>query len=262
MENENMKKRAIPLRGDHVHKSATSIKKMRKYDTLDDVDGRESANERANESASESEVDKGGENDGSVETAVLPRDIGSRKLKPYVMKKMKQTVGGMICSTDMYMSGSYAALWERFEADGYLLLRNLLNRDEVLNAREDIESSLVGMKYLSTDRARAESKVGWTVDTLTGTIIAGQDDFANDRGSCGDNNWLKLCKSKSLRRLLDKKQVTEVVDALAVGRSLKTNTSFDNKLYHPEHTWLRVKAAGEYTPEHADIFYFKVNFQI
>ena len=65
--------------------------------------------------------------------------------------------------------------------------------------------------------------------------------------------------------------VSEALHMLADGRSNVLNIhnsspslphSHIPRTFHPNYSWMRVKAPQEYTPEHADIFYFKVSQNI
>jgi NTP pyrophosphatase (non-canonical NTP hydrolase) len=221
--------------------------------------------------------------EGVTEDKWIPQDIGSRRLKSYVQQKMKQSVQRMAvcdaitavqyaCSGDCDMDDSSAllaaaarSLWDQFDRDGYLYLPGVLCREEILKAKDSVESSLVSMKLLSEDRNTALSSNGWTVDTMSGGIISGQDDYGGNGSAEVERQWKALCTAQAVQTVLQgdcNRTIRQILSLLSAGRQQAIASSSDYKctsgLYHPHHTWLRVKAPSEYTPEHADIFYFKV----
>ena len=127
----------------------------------------------------------------------FPHDLGSNRVTTHVQKKMKQCVSPMIDSAELFQNKNSVALWQRFDADGYLLLRDVLDKRAVDEARNVVQAGLVALNLLSQDLTTVRSAAGWTIDTTSGTVISGAEDFATVDGK--ETRWLKIGQAPSVQ---------------------------------------------------------------
>jgi hypothetical protein len=85
----------------------------------------------------------------------------------------------MVDTSAIYDKRDGVALWSFFSQNGYILLRRLLNRDDVLTANQSIKCQLRKIELMDGDGV-ATSKVGWTVDRGDGTVIVGKEIYSRD----------------------------------------------------------------------------------
>jgi hypothetical protein len=116
------------------------------------------------------------------------------------------------------------ALRARMRQDGYLLLRGLLNRDEVLEARRNLcrQMAEAGMLDLSHDLMEAVSKPG------------GDSSFNPDMAA----------KSKELKKVVYEGPLMDFFARFLGG-----------PVRHYDFTWLRTVTPGHGTPPHYDVVY-------
>lgn len=98
----------------------------------------------------------------------LPSDIGGTKVIKGIVSGRNQRLTGMLDSTSLYEDQQYAKLWHRFRSEGYVYLRGVLSREEVLAAREEVLQTLLSFKYAKYDGAK-HSTNNSTDNSKTGT---------------------------------------------------------------------------------------------
>ena len=98
---------------------------------------------------------------------------------------------------------------------------------------------------------------GWTVDTLTGELISGKNDFHEAHGGL-EAKWRDACAQGSLQSIKTSAVLKKALTLLSQGKSKADQCRYSPRTFAPQYSWLRVKATDEYTPVHADIFYYKV----
>lgn len=210
----------------------------------------------------------------------FPPDLGGRKVnsKGLVQSytKYPTNLKFMEDSSHLFLENRGSELWNKFSHDGYLLLRGFLNKRSVEEAHSEITNALISLNHVSKDsKHTALSKTGWTVDMESGTIIAGRDDFADDKINKQETRqkWYELGKSKSLQDIVNNSSLASLFKLLSSAKSLeetsaqlksRTNKTVSTasmqyipRLFHPNFSWLRIKAHEEFTPAHADIYYFR-----
>ncbi len=120
------------------------------------------------------------------------------------------------------------ALRERLDADGFLLLRNLHDRDEVLEARRDILTIMA-----------EEGRLDPNADVMDG--VAHPDPKEVATSSVRGREHLK---TDSLKRVVYGQRIRSVFGRLLGGEVLSYNFQ-----------WLRTAAPGAASPIHADVVY-------
>ena len=183
----------------------------------------------------------------------IPKDIGLLKVtegkSKFEIKTKSQFVDLMEDST--YLLGNDIALSECYAKDGYLLFRGLLASEEVIAAKESVFTMMKEMKAV-TDNGTALMDHGWTVETNNGTTIAGKEDFART-----DYKLEQLGSSPQVKAVLENTALKAVLSLLASGNSKRSKVKSVPLCFNPNYTWMRIKAPGEFTTQHADYFYFK-----
>jgi Phytanoyl-CoA dioxygenase (PhyH)/PHD-finger len=154
-------------------------------------------------------------------------------------------------ATDLYKAGNFKALRQKLDEDGFIWVRGMLPREDVLAARammldclDEKEAFAPGTKkedaVISKDD-RGRYIKGWTVDAESGGVVGDRDSDVV--------TWRDLGNSKTL---------TDVYNG-------KAHADFFGKLFGEQHqtqpgcTWLRMRGRGDLTAEHADYYYFKGN---
>lgn len=218
----------------------------------------------------------------------IPPDICNHDVK-LVNKKFSvngthQTVVEMKESTKLFQRHNSIGLWEDFSRNGYILLRGVLDRDAILQANLDIRKRLVKMCLVDqSDSLTALSSSGYTVEMASGFLVCkglGGNPSPEDHARQGA--WRDLCHSSTvqvlyvflhqslpaqyftyrilqiLQSILNNEIVDIILLLLADGKSQCEDPGYQVRKFGQEKAWLRVKAAHEFTPEHADIYHFRV----
>ena len=186
---------------------------------------------------------------------VFPKDIGSFKVIGNNEKKCNGKKVDSIQDSSHLLSDS-ASLYEKFRADGYLYLKGLLNRDDIIAARDKVEGDLKRMGHISEDGKATRTK-GWTVETKTGTVINGADDFANNLDPAELQKWKEFGRSPEIQSVVHSSHLRSVLTILSRGKTIIEGTASLPRSFDPNYTWMRIKAPNEFTTEHSDFFYFK-----
>eukprot|EP01038_Epipyxis_sp_PR26KG_P007767 gene7767-10552_t len=199
---------------------------------------------------------------------IFPADIGSKKVKQgkITQDNMNQSIQSIIDSTKLYHEGKIEELWRNFRQHGYIYVKGLVDRDIVLDTKELINDTLHNMNYVKKDKNNDDVKYtaisphGWTVDTDTGCAIKGKDDYTDAIDEKQEIRlWKSLCSSNEFKYLAQHENVKKLIIMLRDGKQ-----SNEGKLpmiphsFYPNFSWLRIKAPHEFTPEHADEYFFKL----
>ena len=166
-----------------------------------------------------------------------------------------RVVEPMTDSSELLHGGAENALYERFKKDGYLCFRKLLNRDEILESKTKIYKELRKMGF-ADETDLALSKTGWTLETKYGTIINGTKEFSEDSNMDEMEKWRKIGSNKEIEALSDCNALRVIISMLSSGKSNLDNCINKPRAFDPNYTWIRIKAPGECTVNHADHFYF------
>jgi hypothetical protein len=113
------------------------------------------------------------------QSANIPRDLSGYRVENGAVRNLNQKVESMVDTSAIYDKRDGVALWSFFSQNGYILLRRLLNRDDVLTANQSIKCQLRKIELMDGDGV-ATSKVGWTVDRGDGTVIVGKEIYSRD----------------------------------------------------------------------------------
>ncbi len=193
---------------------------------------------------------------------VPPRDIGGKTIKKRVLTSQNQPVQPLEDSNDLLTAADAEGLWSQFHTQGYVYLRNLLSKKEVLSARTHLVESLISMGHMSGNTHQALSKNGWTVDCASGTVIAGKQEFTDPdrvKGNAEEQRWKRVCSDPRIAQLPVHNAIAQALQLLSRGKALAEGEAVQPYVFHRDYSWLRVKGPTELTPEHADIFYLRVS---
>lgn len=185
----------------------------------------------------------------------LPQDLGGETLRKG-MTKLNQSVDYMVDSNALLQAGDAASLYQRFTEHGYLLFRGLLDKNDIMNARRVVLETLQELRAID-EEGNVLATAGWTVDTLTGELISGKSDFREEQGGL-EAKWREACAHSSLLSIKQNNALKKAFTLLSQGKSTAEKCRYSPRTFAPHYSWLRVKATDEYTPVHADIFYYKV----
>lgn len=187
-------------------------------------------------------------------------DIGGKAVNSKGMiKSLQQTVVPLVDSTALLMNNNCDELWARYKQDGYVYFRDLIDRDTVLQARANAIKSLTDMGHADSE-GRARSSHGWTVDCTEGCVISGKAENASsaDNDLANKRQWKRLCDDPVLVGLRTSSGVRSALSSLSRGKSAAEGVRAVPFSFEKQNSWLRVKAPGELTPAHSDIFYLRV----
>lgn len=188
-----------------------------------------------------------------------PRDVGGHiTTSDGMVPGMNQPVCEMIDSTKLYKSKDYRGLYEAFERDGYVLIRGIVNRSALAEAHTSALSALCSQGMIA-DNGEATVKEGMTVDAATGCFIPGNKAYITSGAlnkSPHAGMWNDLLNESCVAEIKAGRAVKSAFRALADGRQIVEGIPITARAFSPKYEWLRVKAPGEFTPEHTDIFYF------
>lgn len=174
-------------------------------------------------------------------------------------------------------------MWSRYRQDGYLLFRGLLPRESVLEVQHQI-TQLLGDGNLVNSLYEATTRDGWIVDVpQSSSVIQGTNNFDKAISDEETDRWKRICNQKSImviqcilellmsliryltlytddyfKDILRNEAMARVLDLLAEGKRFSDGLPCRSRYFHPYYTWLRIKAPGELTVDHADVFYFHV----
>ncbi len=149
-----------------------------------------------------------------------PVRAGSAELTPAQVGAMRDSTG---------LLGDWKSLRERYDEDGYLLLRGLLDRGEVLEARNVILSRLVEMGRMRSPAQGCFAPGSAPIRGKHGVALFTDDTVQN---------------SERVRRALENPAVYEFFQGF-YGEPATTYS----------HKWLRAVAPGEHTGAHFDSVY-------
>ena len=142
------------------------------------------------------------------------------------METSSDCFGDLVDSSSEHARGQWDDLRARYEADGYLLLRGLLDRDQVVRAGDEIVASLAERGLLDPS-SPARDRVAAHGASVSNFGFEGEDRRFPDA-----------------RRLATDGRMRAFYDAF-LGSSAR---AFD-------YLWLRLMAPGQATPPHCDIVY-------
>jgi hypothetical protein len=168
--------------------------------------------------------------------------------------KMQQTVEPMRDSSALFAAKKYLELYETFAAEGYILLKGALSKPDLASLRDAVKGILRESGAAAEDGS-CTKKEGWTVDTSSAVSIAGTADYTTEYDQ-QENMWSPIAGSDFVSRLENSPELAEAMQALAIGRQLADGVASEPMKFAPSFTWLRVKAPGECTSEHSDVFFF------
>lgn len=194
----------------------------------------------------------------TLDISSIPRDIGGHKTKNCTAPGMQQPIAVMTDSTAFFTSGNDRALFEAFDRDGYLLIRNVIEKGMIQSVQDYVKGVLTSSGAAAID-GTAICKRGWTVDTTSGVFIPGSSDYVTSKiiqNNPHEHMWDHVASEKSVVDLKSSREVKEVFQSLARGRSAVDGETITPRAFSPQFAWMRVKAPGECTPEHSDAFYF------
>jgi hypothetical protein len=201
-----------------------------------------------------------------IKASTIPKDIGGRKVTNGIVKLMNQTITGLVDSTSLLSATENPnQLWKQYKKNGYLMFKNLLDRNSVLETKEAANRTLRKLKHVDDENV-AISKEGWILEIDSCAQIKGKNKFVDD-DSIDETNadtkaWHDFCHSKNVSSLISHEKLKYVLKLLALGKEVEESTPFDPFVFDPNYSWLRVKAPNEFTPEHADVYFFKVFYFI
>lgn len=190
-----------------------------------------------------------------VAVRLFPRDIGSNPVDEAGSVKMQQGLEPMRDSSALFAGKKYFELYQAFDTDGYILLKGLLSRTDLTALRYAVQGILEESGAAAED-GQCLKKAGWTVDTSSAVSIAGSADYTTEFGKEG-NIWAPIARSEVVARVENSAELAQAMRALAVGRHIAERVSSEPMKFAPSYTWLRVKAPGECTSEHSDVFFFR-----
>lgn len=192
--------------------------------------------------------------------AAAIKSIGSLKVQEVgnqvVIKSMRCLVGELADSTALYRAGNHAALFHRLHEDGYVFMRGVLPADASSAARDRMFQYLRDIGWTGEGNAAKKGQAGCTVEYYSGTIISGQSLKAGPQSSASMDAWAAMGRHPSFQRTVLGPELARPLDLLAKGYGQYVGTKAAAKPASA-FTWLRVKAPGEFTPEHADYYYLK-----
>lgn len=97
------------------------------------------------------------------------------------------------------------------------------------------------------------------VELSTGVVISGANAYASDSiDSAAKSIWTSVGQHPAVSSIPQSAAVNNLLTLLARGRSIVENHASKARVFD-DYKWLRVKAKGEMTVEHADEFYYHVN---
>lgn len=166
-----------------------------------------------------------------------------------------RTVEPLIDSSSLLVDGAENALFERFKTDGYLYFKKLLNKDDILKSKAKILGEMRKMDLVD-DNEFALNKTGWTLETKYGTVISGTSEFSNDSDATEMEKWRRIGTNEEIEAICNSNALKIVLTMLSLGKSSSDNCPNVPRTFDPNYTWIRIKAPGECTVNHADLFYF------
>lgn len=172
----------------------------------------------------------------NVQTLPLLSSLGHR-LDPEESK-----FGFLRTSNDLL--GDSPALRERFEEDGYLYMKNVLDRDRIMAARRSILDRLAGDGILDLRNHDVMEGVV-DPDQLESVTLETSPEFAGARE-------LKQIKNGAFRP--DIAVANREVEDVVFGETIQNfyDTLFGEPAMHFDFIWLRVMGPGKGTPTHCD----------
>ena len=191
--------------------------------------------------------------DGDLSVHDLPTDLGGETLEKG-LRRMNQTIEHMTDSSTFVREGNFEALYAQYSENGYVFLRGILERNDIMNARNAIMQTLLKLDVMD-EAGLCKSRSGWTIDTKNGDLIQGKSDFSEETGL--EDVWLKTCSSACITSIKSNPALKRALTLLSKGKSKAEKCSFEPFTLAPNFAWLRVKAKGEFTPIHADVFYYR-----
>ena len=194
----------------------------------------------------------------SIEEFEVPLDLAGYSLKK---QGNKITCNGRVVeplkdSSSLLIEGEENALYERFKTDGYLCFRKLLSGESILKSKAKIYGGLRKMG-LADENDLALSKTGWTLETKYGTVISGTSEFSDDSDVTETERWKKIGNNEEIESICNSNSLRVVLSMLSSGKSRSDKCQNEPRTFDPNYTWMRIKAPGECTVNHADLFYFR-----
>ena len=263
------------------------------------------------------------------------RELGTLRVARGAVASSGEPLEPMTDSTKLLQDGDAAALWRRYDQDGYVLLRGVVAVDAVVAARKAFVAPLVAeggvvdaapllddvvapppeavaaslgaadpararAAALADERAAPNAK-GYTVMVDSGDAIRGRDKH-HDASQQGDakRRWRDACLSADARAPCEDAGLEDALRLLARGRALVEAEEPEESeepaakrsrlgaharacgvdftaeaasepdaapeppaggyrvaFFDPKFTWVRLKAPGEQTVEHADVYHFE-----
>lgn len=122
-----------------------------------------------------------------------PSDLGGN-----VLHKNDSKIKEMKDSAQLFLDKNAVGLWKLFSESGYLLLRGLLNRDDVFKAGKTIRKSLQHTGYLTYTGEMKNKSMGGMLDINSGTFISGTDKYNTDSLNI-DKKFKEVCNLKEIK---------------------------------------------------------------
>lgn len=154
----------------------------------------------------------------------------------------KRNFGFLRESNDLLEDGS--AMRERFEKDGYLYLKNVLDRDRIMAARRSILERLAIDGILDLENH----------DLMDGVVDPAQLECVISETSPELPNAQQLKQLKSNAFRPDIAVANSEVEEIVFGETIQSfyDTLFGEPAKHFDYIWLRVMGPGKGTPTHCD----------
>lgn len=189
-----------------------------------------------------------------------PKDIGGQALTSKDISKMNFSFTDMTDSSKLISEQNCAELlWDRYQQDGYLYFRNVLDNKAVIDARAIVVQGLRKMK-VADQLGNPILKQGMTISRHDNYIIGGSSQACDGDITQQTNVLTTLCGDRKIDQLLKSETIYRIIQLLCEGKSQAEKHKFEAFSLDPAGTWLRVKAPKEFTPLHADWFYYKVSY--
>eukprot|EP01041_Mallomonas_annulata_P015016 gene15016-31864_t len=183
-------------------------------------------------------------------------DIGSKQVIDNKIISMDQNIHPLIDSMPLFINNDLEGIYKTYQKHGYLYFHNMIQKDIIVNIQHSIQNSLQKMGHVAED-GTSTSPHGWTIDTQRGSIISGYNDFTDNIDEKDRIKWKNLCDQCNLKDITDHESLKKVLSMLCRKKSEVDCLKWQPMTFDPLYTWLRLKAKGESTVEHADLFYFK-----